>query len=98
MATPFPGTEMYREAEPRGHLISRDWSQYSGFDHVVIFMRTDALSAEQIGRELAHAHRRIDFSPGFVRRRLRYVRDARDLPALARKALRLVTSAGFDRV
>lgn len=96
VATPFPGTDMYREAEAKGHLTSHDWSQYSGFDHVV--MRTDALDTVEIGRALANARRRVYFSPRFLGRRLRYVRNARELPALAKKALRLLTSAGFDRV
>ena len=87
---------MYREAEAKGHLVTHEWEQYSGFDHVV--MRTDALTADEVGQQLARARRRVYFSLRFIRRRLRYVRDIRDLPALARKALRLLTSAGFDRV
>jgi radical SAM superfamily enzyme YgiQ (UPF0313 family) len=96
VATPFPGTQMFREAAARGHLVTGEWQHFSGFDHVV--MRTDALSAEEVGRQLARARRRVYFSPRFIGRRLRYVRDLRDLPALARKAWRLLTSAGFDRV
>ena len=53
---------------------------------------------EEVGRQLARARRRVYFSPRFIGRRLRHVRDLRDLPALARKAWRLLTSAGFDRV
>ena len=31
VAVPFPGTSLYRDAEAKGHLVTRDWSKYSGF-------------------------------------------------------------------
>jgi len=95
VAVPFPGTSLYRDAEAKGHLVTRDWSKYSGFDHVVV--RTDELDAEQVGRALARARRKIYFSPRFIGKRLSYIRDARDVSALARKALRLMTRSAFDR-
>jgi radical SAM superfamily enzyme YgiQ (UPF0313 family) len=96
VATPFPGTSLYREAEARGHLVTRDWSKYSGFDHVVV--RTDDLDADEVGRALARARRSVYFSPRFIKNRLGYVRNPRDITALARKAMRLLTSAAYDRV
>jgi len=30
--TPFPGTELYKQYESEGRLISKDWSMYNGFD------------------------------------------------------------------
>ena len=96
VAIPFPGTSLYREAEAKGHLVSRDWSQYSGFDHVVV--RTDDLDAEEVGRALARARRSVYFSPRFIKNRLAYIRNPRDITALARKALRLLTPNAFDRV
>lgn len=95
VAIPFPGTSFYREAKEKGHLVTDDWSQYSGFDHVVV--RTDELDAEEVGQALARARRKIYFSPRFIRRRLEYIKNVRDVSALARKALRLVTSSAFDR-
>jgi anaerobic magnesium-protoporphyrin IX monomethyl ester cyclase len=95
VATPFPGTSFYREAQEKGHLVTDDWSKYSGFDHVVV--RTDELDAEAVGRALAQARRSIYFSPRFIRKRIGYIRSVRDVSALARKALRLVTSSAFNR-
>lgn len=95
-AVPFPGTRFFREVEAKGQLVTRDWSKYSGFDHIVV--RTDRMSADDIGRALVRARRRVYFSPRFIRRRLSYVRDLRDVAALGRKAWRLVSSAAYDRV
>jgi radical SAM superfamily enzyme YgiQ (UPF0313 family) len=87
-AIPFPGTAFYREVEQKGLLVTRDWEKYNGFDHVV--MRTEALSSERVAMALTRARRRVYFQPRFIARRLSYVRDFRDLGALARKVLRLV--------
>ncbi len=95
VATPFPGTEFYRQAEEKGHLASDDWAKYSGFDHVVV--RTDAMTADQIGEALVRARRQIYFSPRFIARRLGYIRDVKDVKALGRKALRLLTNGAYDR-
>jgi len=95
-AVPFPGTSFFRDAEANGHLVTKEWSQYSGFDHVVA--RTDEMSADEIGRALVRARRRVYFSPRFIRRRLGYVRDIRDVAALGRKAWRLLHGAAYDRV
>ncbi len=43
--TPYPGTDMFTRAEERGLLLTKDWSQYTGFDPV---MRTEHLSAEDL--------------------------------------------------
>jgi anaerobic magnesium-protoporphyrin IX monomethyl ester cyclase len=96
VAVPFPGTSLYRDAEAKGHLVTKDWSKYSGFDHVVV--RTDELTAEGVGQALARARRSVYFSPRFIKNRLGYIRNPRDLSALARKALRLMTRSAFDRV
>jgi Fe-S oxidoreductase len=88
VAVPFPGTAFYRDVEKAGHLISRDWSQYSGHDRAV--MRTDALSPQQILEAVTHARRRTYFSARFILRRLRYLRDLRDLQAIIRKGLLLL--------
>jgi anaerobic magnesium-protoporphyrin IX monomethyl ester cyclase len=96
VAVPFPGTSFYHDAEAKGHLVTRDWSKYSGFDHVVV--RTDELTADEVGKALARARRSIYFSPSFIRNRLRYIRSPKDVSALARKAMRLMTRSAYDRV
>lgn len=88
VAIPFPGTGFYRDVERRGHLVTRDWRKFNGFEDVVV--RTDAMTPDAIQRAVVRARRSVYFSPRFIRRRLSYVRDFRDLGALARKAVRLV--------
>lgn len=90
VAIPFPGTAFYREVEAEGLLVTRDWKKFNGFDHVVV--RTKGLSSEGIAMALTRARRRVYFQPRFIARRLGYVRDLRDLGAVARKVLRLLTA------
>jgi len=89
VAIPFPGTAFYEYVEEQGFLVTRDWSKYNGFDHVV--MRTEKMSADEISRAVDHARRSVYFTPWFIARRLGYIRNASDLGALARKVWRLVT-------
>ena len=51
--TPYPGTELYKIAEEKGWILTRDWTRYTGFD---VVMRTDDLSEEDI----LHALRYLD--------------------------------------
>lgn len=95
LALVIDGAVLKPGAAERGHLVTDDWSKYSGFDHVVV--RTDELSAEDVGRALARVRRRVYFSPRFIKNRLGYIRNVRDVAALARKAWRLVSSHAFDR-
>jgi radical SAM superfamily enzyme YgiQ (UPF0313 family) len=89
VAIPFPGTSFYDDVERQGHLMSRDWRKYNGFDDVVV--RTASMTAADIHRAITRARRRVYFSPRFILRRLRYVRELRDLSALGRKAWRLLS-------
>ena len=91
LAVPFPGTACFADAERRGLLEHRDWSRYSGSDTAV--MRTLHLTASELEEGLAWARRRTYGHPRFVVRRLRYVRDPRDLLALGRKFARLLLGA-----
>jgi radical SAM superfamily enzyme YgiQ (UPF0313 family) len=45
IVTPYPGTGLFEEAERKGLLCTRDWSQYTGFKPI---MRTEALSLEEL--------------------------------------------------
>ena len=83
-------------AGPPRLLPRQDWSKYNGFDHVVV--RTDDLSAEEVGQAVARARRSVYFSPLFIRNRLAYIRNPRDLSTLARKVLRLMSRSSFHRV
>ncbi len=51
VVTPYPGTELYRLAEEKGWILTRDWTKYTGFE---VVMRTDDLSKEEIKRALEY--------------------------------------------
>lgn len=56
-ATPFPGTEYFRYMEDKGHLLSKNWSDYDGNYKCII--KTDDLSNQDLERI------RIDLSNNF---------------------------------
>lgn len=88
VAAPFPGTGLHKLAEDKGHLTTKDWTRYNGAHNAV--MRTDAMSTDEVMRALRSARRRVYFSPRFVKRRLSFIRNWRDLAAISRKAMSLV--------
>ena len=61
--TPYPGTELYKLAEEKGWILTRDWTRYTGFD---VVMRTDDLSEEDI----LHALRYLNMCVGYRRKKL----------------------------
>ena len=91
VATPFPGTEYYRYVEEQGLWKDQDWSEFNGWDTAV--MHTTCMTAEEIQKAVNYARRNVYFSPQFIKRRLGYVRDVRDLAAITGKAWRLVTAS-----
>jgi radical SAM superfamily enzyme YgiQ (UPF0313 family) len=92
VATPFPGTEYYRYVEEQGLWKDRDWSKFSASDTAV--MHTKYMTAEEVQKATNHARRKVYFSPRFIKKRLGYVRDVRDLIAITGKAWRLVIARG----
>jgi anaerobic magnesium-protoporphyrin IX monomethyl ester cyclase len=61
--TPFPGTEVYAEAESNGWIEDRNWSHY---DMIHAIMPTETLSTQQIQEELYGCYR--DFYGSYSRR------------------------------
>jgi anaerobic magnesium-protoporphyrin IX monomethyl ester cyclase len=61
--TPFPGTEVYAEAERNGWIEDRNWSHY---DMIHAIMPTETLSTHQIQEELYGCYR--DFYGSWNRR------------------------------
>ncbi len=57
-ALPFPGTSFTAEAERDGHLLSKD---YDTFGPGTMAVRTDALTAAELEREVVSANRMADF-------------------------------------
>jgi len=61
--TPFPGTEVYAEAERNGWIMDRNWSNY---DMIHAIMPTETLSPHDVQEELYHCYR--DFYGSWNRR------------------------------
>ncbi|UCH34985.1 MAG: radical SAM protein [Armatimonadota bacterium] len=69
LATPYPGTRMYADADERGLLLTRDWTRYTANDPV---MRTEHMSGEDLARA-AHYLRDNWWKQNLARRGLRRV-------------------------
>ncbi len=52
--TPFPGTEIYREADQNGWIMDKNWSHY---DMIHAIMPTETLSANEVQEELYGCYR-----------------------------------------
>ena len=52
--TPFPGTEIYQEAERNGWIMDRNWSHY---DMIHAIMPTETLSIKEVQEELYGCYR-----------------------------------------
>jgi anaerobic magnesium-protoporphyrin IX monomethyl ester cyclase len=61
--TPFPGTEVYAEAERNGWIMDRNWSHY---DMIHAIMPTETLSPDEVQEELYGCYR--DFYGSWSRR------------------------------
>jgi anaerobic magnesium-protoporphyrin IX monomethyl ester cyclase len=61
--TPFPGTEIYAEAERNGWIMDRNWSHY---DMIHAIMPTESLSPHEVQEELYGCYR--DFYGSLSRR------------------------------
>jgi anaerobic magnesium-protoporphyrin IX monomethyl ester cyclase len=61
--TPFPGTEVYEEAQNNGWIMDRNWSHY---DMIHAIMPTETLSPHEVQEELYECYR--DFYGSWSRR------------------------------
>jgi len=79
IATPFPGTDLYRLAREKGWLLTDDWDRYEEDGDGV--MRTESLDPEDLRRAQKAAFRRFYLRPSRLRRELGSIRSPRDLKA-----------------
>ncbi|MBN2098739.1 MAG: radical SAM protein [Dehalococcoidia bacterium] len=56
VTTPYPGTKLFRMADEKGWLSTRDWSRYTSFDAI---MRTDELTTAQLSEARKVMRRRF---------------------------------------
>lgn len=81
IATPFPGTEFYREVEKRGRFIITDWEQYGLLEGKVVF-ELDEAKPDLIIKKWHEAYRRFYLRPKRVLREVFRVNNWFNLPKL----------------
>ena len=81
IATPFPGTEMFRWAQENGYLMTQDWKDY---DLSTPILRLPTVSPEEVLRYYRIAHRRFYLRPKYVWKRLLKMRDPEALSSAVR--------------
>jgi radical SAM superfamily enzyme YgiQ (UPF0313 family) len=79
-AVPFPGSDLFDLALDEGWLPGRAWS---AFEQNRAYMRTEALTAEELERGRRRVLRSFYLRPGYVLKRLSEVRSPGDLYRLA---------------
>ena len=67
IATPYPGTEMYRWADENGYLRTKNWEHY---DLSTPVMNLPTVPAETVLRSYRQAYRRFYLRPRFIAGRL----------------------------
>ena len=92
MATPFPGTEMYRQVLENGRLLVNDWGDFAFFENKAQF-ESDDMPAELVERKWREAYRRFYLRPRRVARTLLRKRIWLELPRTVRMALKTVVGS-----
>jgi radical SAM superfamily enzyme YgiQ (UPF0313 family) len=67
IATPFPGTEMFRWAEQNGYLLTKNWEEYD-LAHPVMDLPT--VSAERVEEFYRKAYRKFFLRPSYLIKRV----------------------------
>jgi len=90
MLTPFPGTRVHQQIqEGDGRLLVNDWEDYAFFEGKARY-EMGTVTAELQERKWHQAYRRFYMRPRRILRTLTRGQTWRDLPRVARMALRLV--------
>jgi anaerobic magnesium-protoporphyrin IX monomethyl ester cyclase len=84
IATPYPGTEMYKWADANGYLMTKDWVKY---DLSTAVMNLPTVSPQKIEEYYRKAHRDFYGRPKFLLKRLLRIRSVGDLITAAKAAL-----------
>ena len=92
IATPFPGTEMYRTVKESGRLLVEDYDDYVFFEGKARF-EMDGLSPELVERKWKEAYRRFYLRPKRVLKILARKKTWLDLPRTAQMAWHTVVSS-----
>lgn len=93
IATPFPGTELYRQVKERGRLLADDYDDFVFFEGKARF-EMEGLPPELVERKWKQAYRRFYLRPKRVARTLARRETWLDLPRTLRMAWKTVVSSG----
>lgn len=75
ITTPFPGTEMFRWADEKGYLITKNWADYD-LAHPV--MKLPTVSCKKVQNFYRQAHIRFFLRPRYIVRRIARLRSLAD--------------------
>jgi radical SAM superfamily enzyme YgiQ (UPF0313 family) len=93
IATPFPGTDMYRTVRAGGRILAETWDDFVFFEGKARF-EMPGLPAELVERKWKEAYRRFYLRPGRILRTLARKETWLRLPRTARMAWRTVVGSG----
>lgn len=71
LATPFPGTELYRMAEEKGWLVTKDWRQYAHGANALL--RYEGLSGQTLKGSVRKAYRSFYLRPSWMMKQFRHI-------------------------
>jgi anaerobic magnesium-protoporphyrin IX monomethyl ester cyclase len=78
IATPYPGTQMFKWADENGYLLTKDWSKYDLSRSV---MRLPTVSLESVNEFYRYAYRKFYMRPRYIFKRLLRLSSPRELMA-----------------
>jgi radical SAM superfamily enzyme YgiQ (UPF0313 family) len=93
IATPFPGTDMYRTVQAQGRILAETWDDFVFFEGKARF-EMPGLPAELVERKWKEAYRRFYLRPSRILRTLTRKETWLHLPRTARVAWRTVVGSG----
>ncbi|MBL7107363.1 MAG: cobalamin-dependent protein [Phycisphaerae bacterium] len=86
IATPFPGTEMFKWADEKGYIVTKNWAEY---DFANSIMELPTISREKLQKFYRKAYIRFFLRPSYIINRIGKLRSLADI-ANAFRALRAV--------
>ena len=77
IATPFPGTALYKLIEKHGKILTKDWERYGIYEEPLF--ETEDLTKELVAKMYKKAYREFYFRPTYILRRVKNIKSLRDL-------------------
>jgi|SRR3989344_3918016 len=89
IAMPYPGTELYQEAEKNGWLRTHNWREFEASENSVL--EYPDLKAKDIIEAHKKAYREFYFRPGYVLKRIAGVKSCAELYQLIKSAVNMIS-------